>query len=89
MNRSGALEQMLAHQYEIDIALMRFHVSDPRTLSWLPTTFRGGAVLALWERDAHGTSTGKLVIAGTRDVGSTGARLLGESMAAAAFPLAW
>lgn len=86
LNRSGALEQMLAHQYEIDIALMRFHVSDPRTLSWLPTTFRGGAVLALWERDAHGTSTGKLVIAGTRDVGSTGARLLGESMAAAAFP---
>ncbi|WP_051196619.1 substrate-binding domain-containing protein [Jonesia quinghaiensis] len=86
MNRSGSLEQMLSHQYEIDIALMRVAVSDPRTLSWLPATFKGGAVLAMWDRDGRGTSTGKLSIAGTRDVGSTGARLLGESMVAACFP---
>lgn len=86
LNRSGALEHTLANQYEIDLALMRVDVSNPRTLSWLPASFKGGAALALWtgQETVHGGR--ELEIVGARGVGSTGSRLVGSVVSAHEFP---
>lgn len=86
MNRSGALERMLSNQYEIDLSLMRVDVSNPRTLSWLPATFKGGAALALWVDSEVNPDQRKLEIVGARGVGSTGSRLVGTRTTAQAFP---
>ncbi len=85
LNRTGALERNLANQYEVDLALMRVDVSNPRTLSWLPASFRGGAALALWS-DTHGTVERELEVVGTRGVGSAGSRLIGARFSAQHFP---
>lgn len=86
LNRSGALERTLANQYEIDLALMRVDASNPRTLSWLPASFKGGAALALWSGREMGDSGRQLEIVGARGIGSTGSRLVGSLVHAQEFP---
>ncbi|MBI9115239.1 substrate-binding domain-containing protein [Sanguibacter suaedae] len=84
--RSGHLERTLVNQYEIDLALMRSDGASPRSLSWLPAAHRGPAALALWT--GHRTADGdrELEIVGTRDVGSTGSRLVGMILPMREFP---
>lgn len=86
LNRTGALERTLSNQYEVDLALMRVDVSNPRTLSWLPANFKGGAALALWTQNSTSGGTRELEIVGSRGVGSTGSRLVGVTSRAANFP---
>jgi DNA-binding LacI/PurR family transcriptional regulator/PAS domain-containing protein len=85
LGRTGVLERNLANQYEIDLALMRVEASNPRTLSWLPGSFRGGAALALWSGN-HGAIERELEVVGTRGVGSAGSRLIGARFSAQHFP---
>ncbi len=86
LNRTGALERTLSNQYEVDLALMRVDVSNPRTLSWLPSNFKGGAALALWSPSTHLGGSRELEIVGSRGVGSTGSRLVGTVSRATSFP---
>ncbi|PFG33826.1 substrate-binding domain-containing protein [Sanguibacter antarcticus] len=84
--RSGHLERTLVNQYEVDLALMRPDGASPRTLSWLPNAHRGSASLALWTGRRTADGERELEIVGTRDVGSTGSRLVGMRLPARAFP---
>lgn len=84
--RSGHLERTLVNQYEVDLALMRPDGASPRTLSWLPNAHRGPASLALWTGRRTADGERELEIVGTRDVGSTGSRLVGMRLPARDFP---
>ena len=86
LGRSGGLEQALVTQYEIDLALMRPGGASPRTLSWLPSTHRGPASLALWTGRRTPSGERQLEVVGTRDVGAAGSRLAGMFFSEREFP---